>query len=78
MSSFMAIDFLQPGDSLNVRFAFSLATQDGTVPLFPAEALVVAMEQDFLPIVIPEPSALLLICIATAGLLRSRQDRRGP
>lgn len=68
MSSFMAIDELQPGDELTVRFAFSLGTEDGAVPPMPAEAIIAGLDGGFFTSV-PEPTTCVLLLISVHTLL---------
>lgn len=68
---------LSPGDTLTVSYAYSVGNDDGSIPFFPAEALVLAVDQDLF-FVIPEPSSLLLagLCVViTAAPLRKLNRR---
>lgn len=73
MSTLANISNLSAGDSMTLRFAFSIGSEDGEVPLFPARDLVVALEEDLFQVV-PEPStASLGLLAAAAGFLSPRR-----
>ena len=72
MSADVDIAALSPGDTLTVRYGYSIGSADGAIPLFPSEGLVKALEINLFADAasIPEPSSFstffcgLLLCIA--------------
>ena len=78
MSSLLTIEQLSPGDSIDVKFGFSIGTLDDEIPLVPAEFVVEALERDlFVTVLVPEPSSILTVsvCCALLALLREKERR---
>lgn len=74
MSTNVIISDLSPGDTINLRFAYSIGAEDHTIPFFPAEALVIGLEAGvFFPI--PEPSSLSLITLVVSAAASIKRHR---
>ena len=72
LSTFLTIEDLSPGDSITIRYAYSVGTDDHSVPFFPAEALIAALEEGIF--LVPEPSSAGLIL--SLGLVFGTLHRR--